>query len=394
MRQFLYDITIRYTRWTILTWTILFLFDVLLSKFAGFSFNFFGTILGFGLGIFMSTILMNQTQWPLFWRRTSETIQQFWLGIFAVLLFNLILNGMSYLIFQTFRGPSANADIFQSTPLDILWIVIIAFTLGPLMLFDQKALQAKNTLKPARQFLLLLGVYAWMISVVPLFVYSRLLGYTFIEISLVATFLLNNIFILGSIRRQIRIRALAITTTVILFLMVFCYKLEITKSPEPSIFLGKIGPKKIWSFSDLEKVDKPSVWVAWVNTWLSTATDINPEHLNQALVKLESICLSQPTDYPAVIECSEKNVDAIDTIIYGKADETIILARLKSANLFVKLLGVLSARQLEYFSPEIEGQLKEISKSAGRLSMVAEKTLVDHKKDNKIGLRIYVRKKS
>lgn len=389
MKHFLFNIANKYARWTLSIWTILFLFELLISKYASFEFNLFGTLFGFGLVVFISATMMNQTQWPIFWRRTSETIRQFWAGIFALLIFNLALNGLCWLIFKTYKGTTVS--LFETTPLDICWAIILVFTFSLVMLFNQRVMMANNALKPARQVLLLAGFYVWLIIIVPLLVYSRLFAYGFAAVFLIGVFLFNNSFILGSIRLRTRIRNFCIATASILILMGVSYELEILKSSEPSTFLGRIGPKKPWFFSDLEKIDKPSVWIDWKNNWFSTTTDRKPEQMDQALAKLESICPVLPTDSPAVVECIEKNAETTSTVIYGKTEEPLILARLNSSSFYVRLLGILSARQLEHLSPEIKGKLEEMSRSVGRLNSVAEVTLAYHNKDNKAGLRIVVR---
>lgn len=389
MKHFLFYIASKYARWSLSLWTILFLFEVLVSKYAGVESNLFGTLFGFGMVVFISAMTMNQTQWPILWRRTSETIRQFWAGIFAILIFNLVLNGLCWVIFKSYKASAAN--LFETTPLDICWSIILAFTFSLVMLFNQKVMMANNALKPVRQVLLLSGFYIWLIAIVPLLVYSRLLAYALAELSLIAIFLFNNQFILGSIIFRTRIRNFCFATVGIFVLIGLSYQLEILKSSAPSDFLGKIGQKKPWFYSDLEKIDKPSVWIDWKNNWYSTATDRKPEEMDQALTRLESICPVLPTDSPAAIECSEKNAETESTTIYGKTEEPVILARLNSSSLYVKLLGVLSARQLEQLSPEIKGKLVEISQSNGRLSLVAEKTLANHNKDNQVGLRIVVR---
>lgn len=389
MKHFLFNIASKYARWTFSAWTILFLFEVLVSKYADVHFNLFGTLMGFGLVVFISATTMNQTQWPILWRRTSETIRQFWAGIFAILIFNLVLNGLCWFIFKTYKGTATN--LFETTPLDICWAIILTFTFSLVMLFNQKVMMANNALKPMRQVLLLAGFYVWLIIIVPLLIYSRLLTYAFAELSLIAVFLFNNQFILGSIIFRTRIRNFCFATVGIFVLMGLSYKLEILKSSEPSTFLGKIGPTKPWFYSDLEKIDKPSVWIDWKKNWYSTATDRKPEQMDQALTKLESICPVLPTDSPAVVECTEKNAETVSTVIYGKTEESVILARLNSSSLYVKLLGVLSARQLKQLSPAVKGKLEEITQSVGRLSSVAEMTLANHKKNNQAGLRIVVK---
>lgn len=389
MKHFLFTIANKYARWTLSVWTILFLFEVLISKYAGVDSNLFGTLIGFGVAVFVSATILNQTQWPILWRRTSETIRQFWTGIFAILLMNLVLNGLCWFSFKSYKG--AAASLFETTPLDICWSIILAFTFSLVMLFNQKVMMANNAIKPVRQVLLLAGFYIWLIAIVPLLVYSRLLAYAFAELSLIAIFLFNNPFVLSSITFRTRMRNLCFATAGILVLVGLSYELEILKSSEPSTFLGKIGPTKPWFYSNLEKIDKPSVWINWKNNWYSTTTDRKPEQMDQALTKLESICPVLPTDSPAVIECTEKNAETVSTVVYGKTEEPVILARLNSSSLYVKLLGVLSARQLEQFSPEIKGKLEEITQSVGRLSSVAEMTLANHNKDNQVGLRIVVR---
>lgn len=388
MKNFLFKIANKYARWSLSIWTLFFVFEVLVTKYLKFDLNVFGSLLGFGMALFISSMSMNQTQWTILWRRTSETIRQFWAGIFAILVFNLVLNGICWLAFRLYKGNVAN--LYETTSLDNCWVIILAFTFSLLMLFNQKAMIANNALKPARQILLMVGIYAWLIIIFPLLVYSRLLAYSFAELSLIAIFLFNNQFILTSISLRTRIRNFCFATVSIVVLMGLSYKLEIEKSA-PSEFLGKIGPAKPWFYSDLEKTEKPSAWIEWKRNWFSTTTDINPEQMDLALTKLEAICPALPTDSPAEIECTEKNIETTSTVIHGKTEDSVILARLNSSSLYAKLLGVLSARQLEQLSPEIKGKLVEISQTNGRLSLVAEKTLANHNKDNRTGLRIIVR---
>lgn len=108
MKNFLFKIANKYARWSLSIWTLFFVFEVLVTKYLKIDLNVFGSLLGFGMALFISSMSMNQTQWTILWRRTSETIRQFWAGILAILVFNLVLNGICWLAFRLYKGNVAN----------------------------------------------------------------------------------------------------------------------------------------------------------------------------------------------------------------------------------------------------------------------------------------------
>ncbi len=391
MKYFLFKIATRYASYVLGTWAILFLLDILISKLISSPINLFASLIGFIVAAVFSVTAMNMSRWPLYWRRVSENVSLFWLGILAISFFNIAINGACYyLILWVFPAKDVSSFAFAGEKLDIVWIVILTYLYSLVSLFDQKAMLANNALKPGKQILIFLGIYSVMLVFFGLVVYSRLLGYGFVAFALLTLLMLRNNFVISSLQRRLRFQILAIFFGLTIVMSVVSYIIGVASTAGYSNFLGRLGPKNVWNYSDLGKVEKPSEWIKWWNDANRTDHKLTNEEKIAALEKLELICPVVPTDSPARIDCREKDIESKDVIIYGSADEGSILVQLESSHMYVRLLGILSARNLKEISVGLKNALEQISNKPGRLGPVAENTLARSRKES-AGLRIFVR---
>ena len=393
MRHFFLNIFRRYSQWIFSTWMILLLLDFLLSRFAGQQVSALTSIIGFMLCAFVGTISMNSTRWVVYWRRTASSIKEFWLGIFAVQIFSLGLNGAIFFIISRFYGAEeVEGGLFQLTPFDLTWALILAISFSVAVMNDTKAMLANNSLRPSRQIFMLLGIYIWMLVVCPLFLYSHMLGYLVIEISILFWFLIGNTFVLGSIRKAVSRKILAVGIIGSLALSIISYAVALKGLPGSERFLGGLGPHKKAQFSELSSIDTPSLWIRWRNQ----VGTLDTEQTIIALSKLEDICPPQPTDTPTVIQCFEKKPTEEGASLddsFNSVDASKAIRLLRDAHVYTKLVGLINARGLDELSPDIKEAISALTISGGRLAPVAELTLASHKKGQKRRIRIVIESK-
>ena len=149
MKYFLFKIATRYAKFTVMLWMLFSVFEILNAKFTASTEALFPGYMGLGLGIFASITVMNTTRWPLIWRRMSESIQQFWLGMFVILLFNLAFNWLVYsLVLATLTKDETISKALEINSLDAAWFYILAYLYGLVATFDQKSQVANASLKP------------------------------------------------------------------------------------------------------------------------------------------------------------------------------------------------------------------------------------------------------
>lgn len=391
MKIFIFDILKRYSRITILMWGVLFLVDALGRHFFKEEGVFFGSIFSIGIVSFLSSTVMAQSRWLVFWRRTSESIRQYWVTVSLILLFNLMLNYMCYLIlFKVAGGGDFLLDDFNPTKADVLWLTLILISCNFTMLIDYKVVQTNLTIRPALQGVLFVGIYLWIILFFFVLFYSRLLGYAFIEVSLLTYFFYRNSFVLSSILPSIRNKSLIVGLCFVILAATTSYLTE-KYSDNPSDILGYFGPKKVWNFSesDFAKVDSPNA----LFPYLYHAKKLTSSQLLQALTKLETLCPRSSTDYPTVIDCFDKIPSEDDNCICSKLEESELHQFLDSDLEYAKLVGLLEARSIDIFSEKTKQKIEIISRQPGNLSPVALKTLASHGKDKKPKVRIRILEK-
>ena len=219
-----------------------------------------------------------------------------------------------------------------------------------------------------------------------------MLGYAFFEAALISIFLLTNNLVLNSLPRAVLKKSLCVGLGAVVLLVLVSQPFDIKKfqlSPSlQSELQGYFNIEKKWNFGDLEKVETPSQWAAWLNS----AAVLSPEQLLKALDKLEAICPAIPTDIPAYITCYEKDPTERAAIIKisTSSSEADILIQLKSPNMYMRLVGLFAARHLEKFSSELTAVLQKIYQTPGRLSSVAEKTLGNVKFEKPSGVNVRI----
>jgi hypothetical protein len=374
---------------------IIFLFNQLFDE----QIAIFYLQIGLLTSIFATTVSMNLSRWHIFWRRTASTIKEFWLGIFAVQLFNLGFNGIIFFTIAKYYSSieSTNDSLFPFTFFDLIWIFLITFSFSITCIYDIKVMQTKTSLRPFRQIFLMLGLFIWIPIVAVLFVYSPLLSYLTIEISILFFFIKKNHFIFDSIQKTVRHQLLIVGTLGILGLWISSYLLALKELPDSDSqkLLGHLGPQKKVEFLDLNSIDKPSLWL----DWRKQAGKLNAEQTILALAKLEDLCPPQPTDTPIIIECFEKNLtDHSMTYYYSFKDVDIyntsdVIQLLRDPHIYSKLFGLIAARNLDEFTPDITDAISELAGTGGRLAPVAELTLSSHKKDQQCCIKIFIERK-
>lgn len=380
MRHLFLKIIFRYTQWISATWTILVLLDLLISKYIGTQHQFTASIFGFFISSAVSTAALNGTQWPIFLRRTSDSIKKFWIFSLAILLFNIAFNGVCYLLVcQFFKMIGIVDALMVLEPIELLWASLLIYTFGLILLWDSKAVQSSSSLRPGRHFLLIGGVYLWLLLMVPIFVFSRLIGYYFAELTLLFYFLFANQFVAGSIQVRDRWKLGIVLSAALSVLLFITFQFGIRYSNGQSTLLGLLVQDKGSQFSEIESIHKPSQWIVW----MKNRKDWTPDQVNQALFKLEQLCPPIATDNPLYIDCSEKNPAEKWLSISGRSEESVVLERLASTSVYVRMLGLIGARGQEKFSPEVQEKIQAIFLAPGRLSTVAERTLNRDERDQK-----------
>lgn len=384
MNLFILDIIKRYSRFTILFWVTLILLDVLMRHFLKQEGAFWGSVFSIGIASFTGSTMMAQTRWMMFWRRTSESIRQFWITIAVVLLFNVMLNfGCYFVSLKLAGGIDIAIQAYKLSYADIFWITLILISLNFVMLMDYKIMQANQSLKPARQAVMMIGVYVWLILAAVAIAYSKLLGYAFVEVSLLAYFGYNNSFLNSSILPKVRNRILIIGVGFVILSAATFILIEKNKNT-PSSLLGKLDPQELtknWGVSDLEKVTTVPALLEYFRNY----RDSNSSELMQAIQKIELLCPRETTDYPACITCWDKELSYPNGIAIGSKIEDGELHRfLDSQSEYAKLIGLLGARRFDAIPPDIQKKIENISNQPGNLSPVALKTLAQHGKDKDI----------
>lgn len=386
MNHFYFQIAKRYAALSLTVWTIFIVLDFLLGKLSNDGTVLMTSLVGFLIAVTLTSLTGNSWRWVQFWRRSSQSIRQFWFFVFAIHLFSLGFNGaLFYLATKLFSGSELISANLTPSASDVIWVAVLAFSVSLLMTVDVRTMAANSSLKPTRQLLNVLGLYVLILIFLPLFAYSRLLAYAFAELSILIVFLLQNSLVLTSIRRPVRICSMGVGAGFVLLLSMFSVLIEYKGPTHTSAFLGKIGPQRKWLFADIESLVRPSDWISW----FSSAQQLNSAQMVQALLKLESLCPPGPTDAPTLIECHEKMPSQQNlTVTSGDIN---FLEYLESPSEYVKLVGLLKARELAEFPPELKEKIEKLSRSPGRLSPVAEMTSAQHAKGRSSKLRIVVR---
>ncbi len=390
MNAFVMKIAARYVRFTLTLWAFAVFCDLIIFKLYG------QTSLRFLIiCVFFSTVvvsgLMNQSRWVDLWRRNSRNVRHFWAGILFVLLLNLLANVAAY--FGTSRFFGHTDDLFSSmSTMEVLVLLLVIYTFSLATVFDPSTLLERQKMRPARQLFGTIGIFIWLFIFFPLFVYSRLLGYAFLEISFLSWFFLKNGFLKFSVRRTVRMRMLMASVATLAVLMTITYRIEVRKPFGDHGLLGFIGPKQAWAFSDLEKIERPSEWVQWVKHSKLLTT----EDLIASLEKLQQICPAQASDSPATIECLEAQADYSSVAIPsertgGETTEEQIHQLLASPLEYAKLTGLMFARGLSGFSPDLRTKIEAIGGSSGNLSPVAQVTLETYSSTTRDQVRIIIR---
>lgn len=394
MKYFLAKIILRYLAFNGLSWSFLLAYDLISSNYfgddVGISSSFFGLI----APVFFSVSIMNGTRWPLIWRRTSENIKQFWIGISAVLIFNMACNWLFYFFVSSALFPKGAYSLASlSTKIDSIWMLIILYLVSLVLLFDNKALTINTSLKPIRQLFRFLGIYALIIVLVALGAYSRLIGYFAGTVFLASLFLFRNSFVLSSLQFKTRLQALTLSIVGITILAGLSYGVAISNPPGSFTLLGLAGPQKAWKYSDLEKIDKTSSLINWLQDSISAKHKLSEEEKVAVLTKLETLCPATSTDSPAIIECHEKDAQYDSIAMSVHSDEKIILQNLDSKNIYLRLYGILAAREMDALPAGIKGAIEKISATPSRLSVVAENSLAWHGQ-KQVVLNVILRKDS
>lgn len=389
MRHFFLNIFRRYSQWIFSIWLVIGLVDFLICQVAVLRERVLTSILGFILCTLLGTIIFNSTRWVFYWRRTASSIREFWLGILAVQIFSFGLNGAIFFTISRFYGAEAGEGVmYQLTSFDLTWILIIAFSFSFLLINDTKAILANNSFRPFSQILLLLKVYVVMLVTGVIFLYSHLLSYLVIAISILF-FLLGNTFVVGSIRKEVRRKILAGGIVGIFALSAISYGAALKALPGSKRFIGSLGPQQKAQFSDINSIDTPSLWVRWFNE----VGTLDAEQTIMALSKLEDLCPPQLTDTPRIIECFEEKATASEAVLdysSNSFDTSQVLRLLRNPHVYVKLVGLMNARGLDALTPEIEDAISALSISGGRLASVAELTLASPKKSQKRRILIFI----
>lgn len=395
MKYFLGKIALRYIKYSLVIWLFLILVDLLLEKVFGDKAYLFSSMFGFFGANFFSTILMNSTRWPLFWRRASGSIFKFWSGIcgilFSILSFNFVVH---LLVLEIVLVKGDISKLFAITIFDQIWAIFLIYLFCISSIFDAKAHLANTALKPAKQFTIVLVIYAYMIILFAAMAYSRVIAYPLGSILLLGHIFLQNSFVLLSIQKKTRLKYFSLGVVATIAFSIVSYEMEMSRSLGTSSFLGKLGQEKKWNYTDIEKVNKASSWVNWWNAGILAKYKYSNEDKLNALEKLESLCPPIPNDHPSVVLCFENDISdsQLEAVVYGEPDEKIVLSQIASSRHYIKLLGLLSARQIKDLSSELKTKLKEISDTPGRLGPIAEKTLVQERTE-RMGMRVVVRQK-
>lgn len=389
MRHMFVDLCKRIGQISFVIWSVFILFDLLVARFFNGGAIIFSSIFGFLCASLFSVIIFNTTRWLLFWRRTSENIRQFWIYTFLLIIFNNLLNLLFWLIAsKMFVSEDMYFKDFQLS--EKIWIFTITLTTNLVSMIDQQSLQMRNAQKPLKNFYLILKIYIWVAIAAAVFYSSPLLGYCFIEASLLLFFILFNQQVKISVRPSIRYRIAGISVLLVLVTTSIFFQAERSTNLGPSKFLGALGPQRLWSFDDLQRVSSASEWISW----LSAGKDISSEQLAQAVDKLANFCPLNPSDYPAVIECQEiREEDFNHSIATQNSDEDLVKF-LDSSVDHLRLLAMIESRKFEIFPPPIKERLERISHEAGRLGLVASVTLAHHGKGapHKIKISVHATK--
>lgn len=392
MKHFFLNIFKRYSQWIFSTWGTYLLLIFAMSKLNSESVTDLLLGLGFMLCSFVATILMSGTRWIVFWRNVASNLKEFWLGVFAVQIFSIVLNGTIFLVVSRFYVTGAQAEPFQLTSFDFMWGLIIAFSLSVTIMDDTKVMLANNSLRQSSQFFMSLGIYIFMLVVFPLLLYSRLLFYLVIEISILFWFLMRNTFVLGSIRKTTRHKFLLVSVLVSLVFSIGSYVLALDGLSGSQRFLGVLGPQKKTQFSELNSVDTPSLWVRW----FSQVEVLDVQQTIIALSKLEDLCPPRPTDMPTIIQCFEKEpTNEGKSFNYPSlsVDASKVSLLLRDPHIYSKLFGLMAARSLNDFTTDINDAISSLAISGGRLAPVAELTLASHQKGQKGRISIVIESK-
>lgn len=386
MNFFIVDVLKRYARNTVLMWTVLILIDVLSRHYLKEKGFLFGSVVSIGLVSLLSSTMMAQSRWLAFWRRTSESIRQFWTMIALVLFLNLILNYVCYFVsYKISGGGDLVFESYKPTSADLFWITLILISMNFATLVDYKLVQLNLTMRPAIQGIMFIGIYAWILLLFYIMVHTRLLGYAFVEVSLLLFFFFRNSFVLTSILPSSRNKAFIVSLCAVVFAVLTFYLTE-KKKGDPSDLLGSLGPKKVWNFSEsgFATVKSPNGLVEYFNN----SKKLTSSQLLQVVAKLETLCPRGNSDYPAVIECFEKETIEDDACICADLKESELFQFLDSELEYAKLVGLLQARGLDVFSEELKQKIENISKIPGNLSPIALKTLAEHGKGKRKNARV------
>ncbi len=392
MNTFVVKIAARYVRLTVTLWAIAVFCDLIVSKLYG---SDTPRILTSVICVLFSTLLasglMNQSRWVDLWRRKSRNVRNFWAVIAFVLLLNLLANVGAYFLTTRFLGRTD--ELFSAmSAVEVLVVLILVYTFSLISVFDPRMLLERQKMRPARQLFGMMGVFIWLFIFFPLFVYSRLLGYSFLEVSLLCWFFLKNGFLKFSVRRVVRTRMLLVSLAVLLLLTTTVYQIEVRKPDHAFGLLGFLVPKKEWLFTNLETIDRPSEWVNWVKH----SKNLSTEELIASLAKLQEICPAQPSDSPSIIQCLEARADYSNSMIPnertgGETTEDQIHQLLASPLEYSQLTGLMLARGLSGFSSELKRKIENIGNTPGNLSPVAQVTMETHSATSRNRVRIIIR---
>ncbi len=392
MNIFLVKVAARYVRLTATLWAIAVFCDLIISKLYGPETpRTLTSIICVLFSTMLASGLMNQSRWVDLWRRNSRNVRHFWAVIGFVLLLNLLANVGAYFLTTRFLGRTDELFSAMSNT-EIFVILLVVYTFSLATVFDPRMLLERQKMRPARQLFGMMGVFIWLFIFFPLFVYSRLLGYTFLEISLLSWFFLKNGFLKFSVGRALRTRMLLASLAVLLVLTTTVYQIEVRKPKRAFGLLGFLGPKQEWLFKNLETIERPSEWVHWVKN----SNNLSTEELIASLAKLQEICPAQPSDSPAIIQCLEARTDYSSTMIPnertgGETTEDQIHQLLASPLEYSKLTGLILARGLSGFSSDLKRKIENIGNTPGNLSPVAQVTLETHSSTSRDRVRIIIR---
>ncbi|QLY24611.1 hypothetical protein [Bdellovibrio sp. KM01] len=387
MRHLFFDFYKRYISRVLFIWLVLLIVGIFFRE-DPYIRNYVGFFAA-GLSFVLGSLFISVEGWIVFWRRTARTINQFWTGIVLIQFGCLALNTVflyTFLLIHQRDQDSVIHDIFNGGLLDILWGVLLLVSISVVAIHDPKVMATKNLTKSPANIAKSVGYALYFSFLVAVYHFSRLLGYMIAELSLVIILFATNYFALTTLTKAKRKKLICIGSLTVVILAAGSYSLA--RVYDQLSFLGE-SDIRITSFSGLDEVKTPSEWVRW----MSRVGSLNTDQTIAAMGKLESICPMEPTDSPTVVSCYEKDPSEDYTSVGGKTDETEVRQLLGDRNAYSKLLGLLRARGLEEFSSELKTQIEEIAKGSGRLSSVAEKTLVTHKKDKQVPLVIRIWRK-